>query len=352
MSEMNPPVPQYPVSQYPPNTVFTPRGPMIAMSVGQILERVLRLLRVNLGAFVGIGALPFLVIFGTYGIILGALFGSGLLPNLANFPGSSGIPHGERFIGIFGLCYVLLIPVWLFFYGLYYGASTYAAVQADQGLKVTAMESFRHGWSRIGGYTWLLLVRSLIIVLPIFVFAMIAGVVVLALGLNPSKEAGTAAMFILIPLVVLCYLGFFVYAILMMLRFSLAFPACMHEGIGAWDSIKRSGVLTNGAKGRIFLVLLVIYAISYAVMMVVYMFGFFAFGIVMAVGGNKLQDPSPLTIAFLVIAGLIALVLILLFSALLMGAYSIAFAVFYRDQLLRQEGLLPKQVLRPGEAIA
>jgi hypothetical protein len=48
-----------------------------------------------------------------------------------------------------------------------------------------------------------------------------------------------------------------------------------------------------------------------------------------------------LTITLAAIAGIVILALIFLWSALLMAAYSIAFAVIYRDQCLRKDGLLP-----------
>jgi len=155
---------------------------------------------------------------------------------------------------------------------------------------------------------------------------------------NLSSNASVGAMFLLIPLGILLYLGALVYAVLMTLRTSLAFPACVHENLTAGQAIRRSGVLTNGAKGRIFLALLVIYAISYAAILILYAVGFFIVAIAMAVGAGNMQHLSPVAIGLLAILGLAILIGFLLWTALLMAAYSTAYAVFYRDQRLRKDG--------------
>jgi len=242
--------------------------------------------------------------------------------------------------------FLLFIPIMFVVYGLYYGASTYTAVQADHGMKITAGEAFRHAWSRLGRYIWLYVLRSLIIALPILVVALLFAIGGLLLGLtsvltNSGGNPNPAALFFLIPLGILFYIGAFVYAILMSLRYALAYPACMYENIPASQALKRSGALTNGAKGRIFLMALVIYAIGYAAIMIFYAVGLFLFAIgALVVGGNP-QAHLALTIVLAVLAGIVILVLFFFWTALLMAAYSIAFAVIYRDQCLRKEGQLP-----------
>jgi hypothetical protein len=227
-------------------------------------------------------------------------------------------------------------------YGLYYGASTYAAVQADNNVNITVGEAFSHAWGKLGRYVWLMVLRSLIVAIPIFLVALAVGVGGLILGLIPKGgNPNPAALFFLIPLVILFYLGAIVYAVLMSLRLSLAFPACVQENLTAMQAIKRSGVLTHGAKGRIFLILLVIYAISYVAVMILYAVGLFAFAIAALAGAGHASLTSPITIALAVAGVLVLLALVLLWSAALMAAYSIAFAVFYRDQCLRMQGPPP-----------
>ena len=334
MSDSNPPLPPP-----PPIPGFSPYG---AMTFGQILDRIFRLVRASIGPFLAIGVFPIFVVIAFEAVIWGGL----LLAGAFQLPPIHPHPNPAAALWILIPAFLVFIPLMLVVYGLYYGASTYAAVQADHGIKITAGQAFRHAWSRLGRYIWLYVLRSLIIALPILIVALLFGLFALLLGLIPvltnhGGSADPAALLFLIPLGILFYLGAIVYAIIMSLRYSLAFPACVHENITAGQALKRSGALTKGARGRIFLMALVIYAIGYAAVMILYFVGFFLFAIgALLVGGNP-QAHLALTITLAVIACLVLLVVIFLWSALLMAAYSITFAVFYRDQCLRKEGQLP-----------
>jgi hypothetical protein len=303
------------------------------MTFGQILDRIFRVVRSNLRPFLAIGVVPFGVLFGFYAVFFGALFLAGV------FQHPPAQPNVAVTMWILLPVGLLFIPAMFVMYGLYYGASTYAAVQADHDVKVTAGEAFRHAWSKLGRYVWLMVLRSLIISIPIAVLAIAIGLGGLMLGLIPKGgNPNPAALFFLIPLFVLFYLGAIAYAVMMGLRLSLAFPACVRENLTAIQAIKRSGVLTNGTKGRIFLVILIIYAISYAAVMVLYAVGLFVFAIAALAGAGHASLTAPITIALAAIGVLIVLALVLLWSAILMAAYSTAFAVFYRDQCLRKDG--------------
>ncbi len=345
MSDFNPPLPPYPLAPPAP-----PAGYVFPMTFGQILDRIFRLVRSHLRPFLAIGVFPFSVVIVFEAVFFGGLFFAGV------FKHPPAQPNVAAMLSIVVPVGLLFIPAMFVMYGLYYGASTYAAVQADNNLYVTSGEAFRHAWSKLGRYVWLMVLRSLIVAIPIFVVALAVGVGGLLLGLfAKGANPNPAALFFLIPLLILFYLGAIVYAILMSLRLSLAFPACVREDLTAMQAIKRSGVLTNGAKERIFLVLLIIYAISYAFVMVLYVVGLFAFAIaaiahasfnVWVHGGTLaagvLTGPehatSWVTIALAVIGVLVVLALVFLWSAVLMAAYSTAFAVFYRDQSLRKQG--------------
>jgi uncharacterized membrane protein len=280
MSEMNPPLPPYP--PVPGMPLF---GRMAPMTFGQILDRIFRLTRANIWPFLAIGIFPIFVVIAFEAVIFGGLFLAGA------FHRPPAIQDPTAALWIVVPAFLLFIPIMFVVYGLYYGASAYAAVQADHGMKVTAGEAFRHAWSRLGRYIWLYLLRALIIAIPIFVCVLVIVLGALLLGFIPKNggDPDPAALFFLIPLGVIFYIGAFVYAILMSLRYAIAFPACVHENITAGQALKRSGKLTNGAKGRIFLVALVIYAIGYAAMMIVYAVGMFFFAIGALVVGGHLQ---------------------------------------------------------------
>jgi hypothetical protein len=341
MNDFNPPLPPY-----PPAPAVPPYGygfpPSYGLTFGQILDRIFRLVRAHLRPFMAIGLLPMASIFGLEALIFAGLAIAGVFPHPpAQMTSRTIVTIGFSFLVIF-------LPIIFFVYGLYYGAATYAALEADHGRKVTAAEAFRHGRGRIGRYAWLMLLSSLFISLPIFVCITAIGIGALMLGLMRSANPNPAALFFLIPLAALFYLGSIVYAIFMSLRLSLAFPACVHENLTAMQAIRRSGVLTNGAKGRIFLVLLVIYAISYVAVMILYAVGLFAFAIGALTGAGHASLTSPITIALAVAGVLVLLALVFLWSAVLMAAYSTAFAVLYRDQCLRKDGPPPVQAAQPA----
>jgi hypothetical protein len=338
MNDSNLPTPPYPPTPAAPNY-----GPIFPMTFGQILDRIFRLMRSHWKTFIAIGMLPMGIVIVFETLFFGALALAGVFKHPPAQPNTAAMLWTVFPLGL------LFLPIMLLMYGLYYGATSYSALRSDHDFKVTAGESFRHAWANIGRYTWLLVLRSVIVAIPIFVLAFVVAVGALLLGLTvKGTNPNTAALFLLVPLVVLFYLGAIVYAIIMSLRLSLAFPASLYENLTAWQAIKRSGKLTNGAKGRIFLVLLIVYFIGAAVAMVMYAVGLFVGVIGALVVGNHINWNSPATIAIAVLASIVVLALLLLWSALLSAAYSTAFAVFYRDQCLRQQGPPPLPAPAPA----
>ena len=164
----------------------------------------------------------------------------------------------------FGLIF-LFYPVILLVYALYLPAAFSAATQADRGVVVSFRQAYGVAWSRFGRSLWLMVLCMLILILPAVVIAALIGGGAALMHHGAAAGAGPAYAFFLIPLLVLLYLGILVYSVLIMLRFAVAYPACIEEDLPAWKALKRSADLTGGAKGRIFLVLLVVYAVVYAV---------------------------------------------------------------------------------------
>ncbi len=79
--------------------------------------------------------------------------------------------------------------------------------------------------------------------------------------------AAGLGMLILAPLFMLAL----VYGVLMSLRYSLAMPACVVEDLPAAGAIKRSIDLSQGSRGRIFVLGLLVYAVR---MLLGILFGF------------------------------------------------------------------------------
>jgi len=189
-------------------------------------------------------------------------------------------------------------------------------------------------WPQTGRYIGLMVLRGLIIGgVP-----MAAGIVFMVIGVagaglaKASGNGGMAAIVLFVMLAVLAGIAAIAYMIWMQLRLALAFPACVIEQIGVTDSLKRSAVLSQGSKGRIFVLYLLIAALSYIVS--------FAVNI-------------PLTILILLIAGtgnpervqvITAVLQVISYGvsftaqALIQPVSGIALTLFYYDQRIRQEG--------------
>jgi membrane-anchored glycerophosphoryl diester phosphodiesterase (GDPDase) len=143
----------------------------------------------------------------------------------------------------------------------------------------------------------------------------------------------------------LLFLAASVYGVIVALRLSLAFPASIAEGLPAWAAIRRSNRLTQGAKLRIFLVLLVIYALAYAAEMVGGIVLLVVFGIgALAAAALHVALASAAGVILCGLGAICALGFFFLWIALIWSAFSTSFAVLYHDQRLRTEGALPAPV--------
>jgi hypothetical protein len=185
-----------------------------------------------------------------------------------------------------GGAYILGIVLMVLIYALYEPAGVYAALEANTGTRVTFRKAWAVSWSKAGRYVWLAILRAVIVMLPILVFgALIVG----TFGLSMARGRGgmdPSLMMVIFPLFMLLYLAWMVYTVLIMLRLVLAVPASVAEDLSAWRSLRRSNQLTSGAKGRIFLLGLLIYAIAYGAFLVVEVIVFFLAAIAALVGDD------------------------------------------------------------------
>jgi hypothetical protein len=235
---------------------------------------------------------------------------------------------------------IIVMLLNLVIFALYLAASIFAALQTHLGLKTSFSEAYAVAWKRCGRYVWLMFLGYLIALAPVLVAELVIAVPMGLFSMN--KATPSPALFFMIPLGILLFLAAFVYGVIMALRLSLAFPASLAEDLPALAAIRRSGQLTQGAKGRIFLVLLVIYALAYAAEMVIGIVLMVAFGIgALAVAALHIQLASVAGVLGAVVAGLCLFGCCLLWMALIWAAFSTAFAVIYQDQRLRLEGPQP-----------
>jgi hypothetical protein len=331
-----PPAP--PASAAPPGGA-TLRGPM---TFGQILDRVLQLMRSNWPLFVRIALAPALGLIAYFGIIFAAFFPVLKLIMLHQTVGFSPMKMASLGTSL-GLAYVVGILLMVVIYALYEPAGIYAALEANAGKRVTFRAAWAVSWNKAGRYVWLSILRAAIVMLPMLVFgALIAG----TLGLSMAHGSGSmdpSLVAMIVPLFMLLYLAWFVYTVLIMLRLVLAVPASVTEDLSAWRSLRRSNQLTHGAKGRIFLLGLLIYAIAYAVFLVVEVVIFFLGAMAALVGMMLHLALAPWGYAGIGVGVVVFACAYLVWVAAAASAYCTLFAVVYHDQRLRLEGIAATQ---------
>ena len=324
MSQATDLLPPYPVSSQP-------------LSVGQVLDRIFKLFRGNFRLFLKIAAVPTGANMGLLVLIGAVLFLSGMLSNPPHSPDPKSMVWVvvSAFVG--GLVLMLV-------YSIFEAASSYASLQANLGVTVSFRQAYEIAWNRGGRFVWLMILRSLWVGLPMLIcYAIIAGVGVLVFTAggksHPGGDSNPAVFFLIFPLFFLMYFGSMVYAVIMGIRLALAPPACIAENLAASSALKRSLQLSRNAKGRIFVVLLVVYAASYLAFMIfeVLCFVLMTAGVLVATALH-IQFVPPWSFIGIALLGIFGACILFLWMAGISASYSIAFAVLYHDQRLRTEG--------------
>lgn len=297
------------------------------MALGEILDRTIQIYRKNFLLFAGTAFLPTLLL-----IVMGVGLGitGGLLSKVNAV--AAGV-LGALFIL---LIFLLLLPLTLALTAIVNGALTIAAVQLHDAERLTIRAALgaalKRGWRFIGTqfFVWLfeLILPGAVAVGGFLLFASIGA------KLGEADSVGLLAFGTLI--VVILGLAWAVYVALAMIRLSLAFAAAAKEGLGAWQSIRRSYALTKESVGRIFLFGLLVYALTIAVTMVIILIALVPLIIVsmmMEKSGSVAQQQVMLTIFFVCYYGGAFLA-----QVLVKPVYSIGLTVFYFDQRVRKEG--------------
>ncbi|MGD0800486.1 MAG: hypothetical protein ABR906_04145 [Terracidiphilus sp.] len=312
----------------------------LPMSFGQLFDRSFRLMHSHLRLFLGIAAVPCGAIFLLLMPVIGFMLLS-IAPHIADQTAPRQVMPILVLSILMGISY-LLFPL---IYALYLPAASYAATQADLGVAVTFREAYSVAWRRFGRHLWLMILGSLLMIVPVLACVLIVGSGAILLRYVMGETA-----LVLIPLAVLLYIAALVYSILIMLRFSLAYPVCVVEGRPAWASLKRSAELTEGAKGRIFLVLLVVYALTYLVSLAcIAVFGVVGALVAILAILAHVTAGSPAFIVLIALAVLGYFLILVVTGLCSYAAFTTALAVIYHDQRLRKDGP-PTAPIQAGEA--
>jgi hypothetical protein len=307
------------------------------MTVGQLLDRIFRLVRAHLRLFVTLAMAPAAAAACAF-LLLGGLTVVAILPEVRLHASKPDLGFLAWLVPVGFLLYCAVFVV----YALYGAAALYAVVKTDRGETVTGAEAWSAARSKAGRYILLVFFLALILIVPIyFVLGLFAGT--FALSVLPAVQHHTPpspALFTAMPLFMVLNLGMQVYVVLMFLRYGLSIPACVMEDLPAVRSLKRSAALTRGGKGRIFLVLLVMYAASFIVVLVCEVALFLVVGMGVFAGAlMHVTAASPALWFFFMPLGLmLCLVVLLAVLALPYVGYSTALGVCYGDQKRRIDG--------------
>jgi len=314
---------------------ISPLPGFVPLTIGQILDRIFRLLWTHVFLFLKIASIPAAGFFALYGLIAVALLASGAFTRPLHQPDPMKIMAVLLPVGLAGGVALMLV------YAVFEAAGSYAALEANRGNKVSFRAAYAVAWRNAGRFLWLMILRTLWVGLPILGFyGGLAGVALLQFAGHGNPNPGV--YFVIFPLIFLAYCGAFVYAIFMSIRLALAPPICVAEQLTAASALRRSLNLTRNAKGRIFLVLLVVYAAGYAAFVVfeAVCFALVAGGFIFA-AAIHMDFHGPWSVIAISILALFAIGFMFLWIAALTASYSIAFAVLYHDQRLRIEGIPP-----------
>jgi hypothetical protein len=305
---------------------------------GQILSRIRQLLRANLKLFVAIAGAPILVTLAVEAVLAGMI-----VATLAWLQ-TTGKPFEMTAVGVTVIVAELIVglagwAVMLAGFAFFEPAVSYAALELDAGRTITFREAYAVAWRKPGRYIWLIFLKQLILIAPLVVLGLPLLLLWITFTVGAGKPDPSLAIF-LVPLVGVLYLGTLVWVVLAFVRMALVYPVCVTEDRTAWDALRRGNDLSKGGRLRIFLVGLVIYAASIAVVLACELAGFLlaAIGMIPLVVPHVSAVVTYLGYIWMGLVGLCFLALLFLCTGLIPTAYSIAFAILYRNHI-RMEGV-------------
>jgi len=291
------------------------------LTLGEILDRTVQLYRRNFLSFSGIAAVPSAVILLVM-IPVFVIVGFAAVAQKSNQS-----PSIATIVLLVLLCLVAAV-VGIGATVLSQAALVRAAIAANAGQKLPIREALASVRPRFWRYVGLLFLQGIWIgVIP----GLIAGIAIAVVFLLARAMGGGAA-------ILAGFLSFFLGAaafviiVIRGLTYSLAMPACIAEEKPAWPSMQRSKQLSEGTRGRIFLMFLLIWALS----IVVSMIGYIPTAILAIVGAMS-KNPA-VTAILLVVGQVVNLLVNFAMQVLITPVYMTALVLFYYDQRIRTEG--------------
>jgi len=315
------------------------------LTLGEILDRTVQLYRRNFVLLVGIAAPPAAVM----ALVTGAVFVF-FSAQIASFAPTAGQPAGQppsqealMVIGLVAIAFVIVgIPILLGVFAVALSALNYAASQVNRGEAVTIRGSYGFAFKHFWRYVGILFLQALLSwVAPYIVFIAIFVVGTILAALLAKSGAGNAFAPLFVIAAVVLILALIVVGVMLWIRFSLAFPVSVAEQKKAWPSMQRSGQLTKGSRGRIFVMFLLVWILSIVASVVLVI----PVDIVIALTMKKAFTAGHTPTLYLTLIQVVNLAVGFLVRVFVMPIYVVALVLFYADQRTRIEGYDIEQLM-------
>jgi hypothetical protein len=287
------------------------------LAVGEILDRVLSIYRAHFWLLVGLSAVSAGVSVGVAVLHLVFTYFSGITIGSASYS-LVNAGFGLVQIGLYLIAYSLtLAATTTAVNSIYLGEPTSmgSALRTARRLWLRCLGvAFWQGWSATWAFA-LLMVPLLLLAIP---------------GMR-----GPSSAILLVILEVLGFLAVIVYGAIAYLRNSLAVPAAVIEDLGVRAAMRRSKNLATGRIGRIFLLLLLVYALSLVAAVIQLPMVFVL-----------LRNPASQHY----VAQGITLAVSFVSTSMVGPVAAIGFCLFYFDERVRREGFDIEILLRGASA--
>jgi hypothetical protein len=298
--------------------------PLRPFTLGEILDRTAQLYRRHFLLFAGVAAAPtgvLVAVFAACGVLLGTVSVA------ARSTMSADAITGLIVIGVL----LVGLPVGLGATVVSHAALTHTAVHTHMGRPQTMREAFKSVWPRFWRYLGLLILQVVLAgLIPGAAAAAIVSILAyfgFRAGNGTVTDVGTGVLAILVVMAA------FVYIVWRALGYSMAMAVCVVEDKLAMESLSRSVKLSRGTRGRIFVMALLVWAISIVLSFVTYIPMVIVLAVVTAVGHGAAY--AAITT---VVAEILQALLNFALQMLVTPVYMTALVLFYFDQRIRTEG--------------
>jgi hypothetical protein len=306
--------------------------PLRPSTLGEILDRTAQLYRRNFWLFAGTAALPFVVMVAL--IVVAVPLGIFAIPGItgsASNAGGVGALAGAIGGIAFLIAFVIVMPVYLAVYVFAIAGITQATVRVHRGEKMTIRAALKSAQPRFWTYLWYLILQGFMVgLLPLFIAGIVIGPLIYLITRPGVGIESSVALGFVAALLGAAAIGVIIW---LALSYAMGLAVCVVEKKTAWQSLTRAMQLSNGTRGRIFVLFLLLMVLSMIVSTISYIFS-----IVVAAVASVMGMGSTAAAIAAVIGGILYLAVSVGAQIVLQPVSWIALVLFYYDQRIRKEG--------------